>query len=230
MNTTQTVRCIKLGVGVLAASSVTLFAASAQAASFNFTSSTADASIASGGGPTFIINNAYTAAGATISFTASGTVNLDSSGAKYNTNAAGIVTTAASTIGGAGSSFGFGTPPVNYGALLLGNSTLGFKQVFPTTPANGAGGSIPIPTNLTYSGVSLSSLFSGGLALGDVLTFKVADDNYSDNTGSFTVSGNIIEGAPTASPTDVPEPFTIVGTLIGGSAAVRMRNKLKAKV
>jgi hypothetical protein len=30
------------------------------------------------------------------------------------------------------------------------------------------------------------------------------------------------------SPTDVPEPFTIVGTIIGGSAAMRMRKKLKS--
>jgi hypothetical protein len=28
--------------------------------------------------------------------------------------------------------------------------------------------------------------------------------------------------------TAVPEPFTIIGTLIGGTAAVRMRKKLKA--
>ncbi|WP_310484317.1 PEP-CTERM sorting domain-containing protein [Chamaesiphon sp. VAR_48_metabat_403] len=31
-----------------------------------------------------------------------------------------------------------------------------------------------------------------------------------------------------ASATDVPEPFTIIGTLIGGTAALRMRKKLKA--
>jgi hypothetical protein len=33
-------------------------------------------------------------------------------------------------------------------------------------------------------------------------------------------------GAP--APTDVPEPFTIVGTLVGGTAALRMRKKLKS--
>jgi sugar lactone lactonase YvrE len=32
----------------------------------------------------------------------------------------------------------------------------------------------------------------------------------------------------TSSPTSVPEPFTIIGTLIGGTAAFRMRKKLKA--
>jgi MSHA biogenesis protein MshQ len=30
-------------------------------------------------------------------------------------------------------------------------------------------------------------------------------------------------------PTAVPEPFTMIGTLVGGSAALRMRKKLKAK-
>ncbi|WP_396134336.1 PEP-CTERM sorting domain-containing protein [Chamaesiphon sp. VAR_48_metabat_135_sub] len=28
-------------------------------------------------------------------------------------------------------------------------------------------------------------------------------------------------------PTSVPEPFTIIGTIVGGSAALRMRKKLK---
>ena len=34
--------------------------------------------------------------------------------------------------------------------------------------------------------------------------------------------------APPPTPTAVPEPFTIIGTLIGGTAAFRMRKKLKA--
>ncbi len=34
--------------------------------------------------------------------------------------------------------------------------------------------------------------------------------------------------SPTTDPTAVPEPFTIVGTIIGGSAAMRMRKKLKS--
>ena len=32
----------------------------------------------------------------------------------------------------------------------------------------------------------------------------------------------------TGDPTAVPEPFTIVGTLVGGTAALRMRKKLKS--
>jgi hypothetical protein len=33
---------------------------------------------------------------------------------------------------------------------------------------------------------------------------------------------------PPPTPTAVPEPFTIIGTIIGGTAAFRMRKKLKA--
>jgi hypothetical protein len=42
---------------------------------------------------------------------------------------------------------------------------------------------------------------------------------------TFTPTGLAFE--PTTS-TAVPEPFTIIGTLIGGTAAFRMRKKLKA--
>ncbi len=47
---------------------------------------------------------------------------------------------------------------------------------------------------------------------------------------SFTNGGAASFGSvvSTASATDVPEPFTIIGTLIGGTAAFRMRKKLKA--
>ena len=50
-----------------------------------------------------------------------------------------------------------------------------------------------------------------------------------DNTefGAFTTT---IDGAGNVNPTgstSVPEPFTIVGTLVGGTAALRMRKKLK---
>jgi hypothetical protein len=49
-----------------------------------------------------------------------------------------------------------------------------------------------------------------------------------DEFGAFTT---IITGAGNVnatSSTSVPEPFTIVGTLVGGSAALRMRKKLKS--
>jgi hypothetical protein len=44
--------------------------------------------------------------------------------------------------------------------------------------------------------------------------------------GSYILATGTANGAVAA--TDVPEPFTIVGTLVGGSAALRMRKKLKS--
>jgi hypothetical protein len=43
-------------------------------------------------------------------------------------------------------------------------------------------------------------------------------------TTTITGSGNVLASGATS----VPEPFTIIGTLIGGTAAVRMRKKLKS--
>jgi hypothetical protein len=47
---------------------------------------------------------------------------------------------------------------------------------------------------------------------------------------SFRLGGSYIvaSGSANGSPMEVPEPFTIVGTLVGGSAALRMRKKLKS--
>jgi hypothetical protein len=49
-----------------------------------------------------------------------------------------------------------------------------------------------------------------------------------NNTGSFSAQfDNINVSAASTGTTAVPEPFTIIGTVIGGTAAVRMRKKLK---
>lgn len=64
--------------------------------------------------------------------------------------------------------------------------------------------------------------------------FSFSNDSawsYNDNTG-FSISSipasdmNIF--AYQSSSTAVPEPFTIVGTLVGGTAALRMKKKLKS--
>jgi hypothetical protein len=50
--------------------------------------------------------------------------------------------------------------------------------------------------------------------------------NWQNNSSNWNQFDNIvINGAPTAA---VPEPFTIVGTIIGGTAALRMKKKLKS--
>jgi hypothetical protein len=167
-------------------------------------------------GPSFTLTSNFLGTD-TISLNVSGTVNLG----PVSVNAAGI-STQASVFGGAGIVIPGGPNGINFGPLLLGNTTIGFRQLFPANAVNGLGNPTP-PTNLSLTNVTLSSLFGSGLNTGTVLQFRVNDSDSSNNSGSFTVS------SPTAPPTTaVPEPFTIIGTLIGGTAAVRMRKRLKA--
>jgi hypothetical protein len=49
----------------------------------------------------------------------------------------------------------------------------------------------------------------------------VDGSGWSNNSGQFTVDVNA------AASTSVPEPFTIVGTLVGGTAALRLRKRVK---
>jgi hypothetical protein len=46
--------------------------------------------------------------------------------------------------------------------------------------------------------------------------------------GSYILATGTANGSLNIPVTEVPEPFTIVGTLVGGSAALRMRKKLKS--
>jgi hypothetical protein len=70
-------------------------------------------------------------------------------------------------------------------------------------------------TTITRS-FTVSSATSAGL---------IFDHAGADNNGLLL--DNVVLSSNSAS-TAVPEPFTIIGTLIGGTAAVRMRKKLKA--
>jgi hypothetical protein len=60
---------------------------------------------------------------------------------------------------------------------------------------------------------------------------KIDTTNPSGDDNIFFAGVNITAragvNAPPPAPTDVPEPFTIVGTLMGGAAALRMRKRLK---
>jgi hypothetical protein len=207
MNTVQT-----LGfMGLLAASSVVVGTTTANAASLAIGSTVSGANVFSG--PTFTVNNDFLGSDL-ISLTVTGTVDLFNTDPQgYVTNAAGVLAQT-SSVGSVGST---GVNPAdgsNFGSLLLGNSSLGYKQLF---AANGNPA-----TTLSFSNISLASLFGSGLANGTVLEFRVSDSNTADNSGSFNVSGSISQAA------DVPEPFTIIGSLVGGTAALRMRKKLKS--
>jgi hypothetical protein len=76
-------------------------------------------------------------------------------------------------------------------------------------------------------GVSTSRFFRPSLTAG-VDYFLVTSGLQSRDFGNFN---NTISGAGDILPstaTAVPEPFTIVGTLVGGTVALRMRKKLKS--
>ncbi|WP_295617314.1 PEP-CTERM sorting domain-containing protein [Chamaesiphon sp. GL140_3_metabinner_50] len=91
-------------------------------------------------------------------------------------------------------------------------------------------------TTLASTG-SINGL-SGDLAFDESGNLFVADSgriekiNTLGSVSTFATTGNTpfsIAFAPTLStPAAVPEPFTVVGTLIGGTAALRMRKKLRS--
>ncbi len=72
-------------------------------------------------------------------------------------------------------------------------------------------------------GFSTSDTFAGGNLYYQEFSASLNYNNFTAGDANFVLSGNAV----TAS-TSVPEPFTIVGTLIGGTVALRMRKKLKS--
>lgn len=155
-----------------------------------------------------------------------GTVSIDPTA--YTTNGAGIMVAPASggAFGGSpgsvnpsgGLSSPPGLPPGGFpiGAILIGNSTLGWFPLFPANAANGLGNSTPPTTVATLppgSGPTLSTLFGiaappGGWG-GVTLQLVVNDGNgqYGNNGGSIRV-------------TAVPEPSSIVLAGMGGALAL----------
>jgi hypothetical protein len=93
---------------------------------------------------------------------------------------------------------------------------------------NGAGGAANIFLGTTQIGVINnvavgSSFFSGSYT--STQAFSGALSFVSTTPGS---GGIVLDNITLDKTTAVPEPFTIIGTLIGGTAAIRTRKKLKA--
>ena len=57
--------------------------------------------------------------------------------------------------------------------------------------------------------------------------FLVSTGYVNSSFGAFTTTIDGAGNVNTTGSTSVPEPFTIVGTLVGGTAALRMKKKLK---
>jgi hypothetical protein len=76
-----------------------------------------------------------------------------------------------------------------------------------------------------------SGFYSTNVSVGDTIGWRITT---LDNDGGNAIARISLFNAPRPNPpapnppnTPVPEPFTIIGTLIGGTAAFRMREKLK---
>jgi hypothetical protein len=138
----------------------------------------------------------------TIAFTQSGDPCLQGSGSPgaYCTNGAGVVVVAGTGAVGSASTFGGTFGPTmgtwDLGALLMEVSTVATVQIFPADAADGLGSATP-PLGLTLPPTSLSALgFSAFSVVDPTITFYVADDLYTDNSGQFTL-------------TQAPEPASI---------------------
>lgn len=168
------------------------------------------------GGPTFTVVGNFLSTD-TLSLIVSGTVDLANGG--FTANAAGIITAPATTNTGAHpgqTSPNADNASFDYAALLIGNSTLGFHQVFLASAANGLGSSTP-PTTLFLPATTLGALgFASGLSNGTVLEFRVSDINSGDNSGAFNIS-------------QAPEPGTFSLLALGlCGAAFAMRRRARA--
>lgn len=168
----------------------------AGAAQLNFASPVTVLAADVASGPSFTVMTAMTATDM-LSISVSGFVCLQPDGA-YCTNAAGIISTGGVHGEQPGTAYTTPTiPPYSYGALLFGNSSLGFVQLFPSSVANGLGDTTP-PDHLMLNATLGSLGFASGIGAGQVMEFRVADElnAITDNTvGSFVI-------------TNVPEPGT----------------------
>jgi hypothetical protein len=76
-----------------------------------------------------------------------------------------------------------------------------------------------------FTKIAFTQTTTGGGFEHDNHTFRVPDaeavSGTGVNLGGLTFTGNV-------NTTAIPEPFTIIGSIIGGTAAFRMRKKLKA--
>jgi hypothetical protein len=107
----------------------------------------------------------------------------------------------------------------NNWAISLNGVSLTGGSLFDGDPYNRAN-----PFNFAAGSGGAGVLSNIAVAPGDVVKLQLV----STSTAGDFVGVNLSINAVSATSTAVPEPFTIVGTLIGGTAAFRMRKKLSA--
>jgi DNA-binding beta-propeller fold protein YncE len=176
-----------------------------------------------------------------LAFDASGTL----WGAGFNSSIVKIDTTT-----GVVTEFNLAGNPSDPENWIVGLAFDASGTLFATKPYVSSNGIFKIDTTTgvaTKAFNTIASSFGWGWLAG--LAFDPSGNlwvsNYSSNTivnidmttgvmTDFATSGVAIDqpfglafAPPASNSTAVPEPFTIIGTLIGGTAAIRMRNKLK---
>jgi hypothetical protein len=129
--------------------------------------------------------------------------------------------------GGGGGGFigGTGSSSVGPGSY----TTPPFREIDPNFPGgvggNGGGFSLTAGGN---GGIGTGDLPGGGGSGGYDPTRLAAISNLTTTNAVHSGNGSLSITFVPAGSTSVPEPFTIVGTLIGGAAAYRMRKRYKA--
>jgi hypothetical protein len=121
-----------------------------------------------------------------------------------------------------GTSIVFTGPGINYPEdNTTGAAILYFQNTSAVTLQFEADTLTPESTNSN----PVFAAIDGDLSLIPNNTTNFDSNGYATTAAGF--SGIVAVGAPSSS-TAVPEPFTIVGTLVGGTAALRLRKKLKS--
>ena len=112
-----------------------------------------------------------------------------------------------------------------------GTLTLPANTRFLVTPATSSGTGSRSSFNI-YTTPSFGGTFTNGTDTTNLnfTSFSFDVDNFdSTNPVNTSPNGSFSFVATVPNPTAVPEPFTIIGTILGGTAAVRMRKKLAAR-
>ena len=97
--------------------------------------------------------------------------------------------------------------------------SVGFSDVYGLAFENGS------LYGYTATGQQLTINPSSGVG---TFSLNVAGTTAANPSSTVNIFGSASPNSASGASTAVPEPFTIVGTLIGGGAALRMRKKLKA--
>ena len=136
-----------------------------------------------------------------------------------------------------GSTIGSNSPTVSFSNI--GGSTYRLNQALVFNFAAATPTSFTLNQNSTFTETEI--LNSDRVRVGSGLQLASSTGTFFTNAGditsiptlafSFTDTGLPSGGlfVAQASPTAVPEPFTVIGTIIGGTAAFRMRKKLASK-